>query len=263
MQWQATSFARLRQKWAGVPIAAARARAVDGRAEDVLFLGHSADASFYHRVMLPATALGCDWCGLDSPPPRMIARPRRGPVRRASGPDLGALPHRRRADAVRGGLARPRPRAPGRRDEAVALRRRLLPCTRSSTDAEVLDRIEALLAACDGVTLRDARTSRERYARFNPRTFVCENGIDLKAVRADAARRTTRSTSAGPARPRRVEEMLPWLAQIAGDDARPGRDELRQHRPAARRRGRGPRARSRPSAASRSRACCPSSTRRR
>ena len=31
LRWQATSFAYLREKWAGVPIAAARARAVNGR----------------------------------------------------------------------------------------------------------------------------------------------------------------------------------------------------------------------------------------
>ena len=48
-------------------------------AEDVLFLAQSAGASCYHRTMLPATTLGCDWGGLDSPPPQMILG--RGEVR--------------------------------------------------------------------------------------------------------------------------------------------------------------------------------------
>ena len=57
--------------------------------EDILFVGQSADARFYHRVMLPAIALGCDWCGLDSPPPRMTLG--RGEVAfGAHGPDLSA-----------------------------------------------------------------------------------------------------------------------------------------------------------------------------
>src|SRR6185436_20398719 len=57
--------------------------------DDVVFVGHTVDASFYHRVMLPATALGADWCGIDSPPPRMTLG--RGEVRFGEqGPDLGA-----------------------------------------------------------------------------------------------------------------------------------------------------------------------------
>src|SRR4051794_31913951 len=55
--------------------------------EDVLFVAQSAGASCYHRIMLPAVTLGCDWCGLDSPPPLMTLG--RGEVRFRDGePDL-------------------------------------------------------------------------------------------------------------------------------------------------------------------------------
>ena len=34
-------------------------------ASEILFVGETPDSSFYHRVLLPAAALGCDWCGFD------------------------------------------------------------------------------------------------------------------------------------------------------------------------------------------------------
>src|SRR5258705_4772328 len=48
-------------------------------AREILFVGQSVGASCYHRIMLPALALGCDWCGLDAPPPQMVVG--RGAVR--------------------------------------------------------------------------------------------------------------------------------------------------------------------------------------
>ena len=56
--------------------------------EDILFVGQSADARCYHRIMLPAIALGCGWCGLDSPPPRMTLGRGEVSVRRRASPDL-------------------------------------------------------------------------------------------------------------------------------------------------------------------------------
>ena len=182
-----------------------------GRRRTSLFVGQTADASFYHRVMLPAPALGCDWCGLDSPPPRMTLG--RGEVRfgaRRARPRR--LPHRRRADAVRtragstlirelqaGGTARP-------------LRRRLLPATRSSADAEVLDagRDVPRRSATACICATRAR-SRERYARLNPRTFVCENGIDLKAYALTRpAHDTVNIGWAGTSRAARGDAAVGW-----------------------------------------------------
>ena len=85
---------------------------------------------------------------------------------------------------------------------------------------------------CDGLICATGYIA-ERYARFNPRTFVCENGIDLDAYALTRPPHDTVnigwSGTSGLA-----DEMLPWLQPIAGRDAGPGPDELRQHRPAPR-----------------------------
>src|SRR5262245_50999620 len=145
-------------------------------AEDVLFLAGSAGASCYHRTMLPAAALGCDWGGLDAPPPELILG--RGEVRFDEGkPDLGAYrivvlqtpTHEGWLDVI------PQLQAGGTRvlfDADYHMHE-------IATDEDVLNLIEALLQACDGVICATPYIA-ERYARFNARTFVCENGIDLR-----------------------------------------------------------------------------------
>ena len=58
-------------------------------------------------MMLPALALGCDWCGLDAPPPRMTLG--RGEVRfGADGPDFGGYEVVVVQTPCARGLARPR-----------------------------------------------------------------------------------------------------------------------------------------------------------
>ena len=49
-------------------------------------------------------------------------------------------------------------------------------------DPEALVRFETVLGLCDGVLCAN-RYLAGRYARFNPRTFVCESGIDLERMR--------------------------------------------------------------------------------
>jgi glycosyltransferase involved in cell wall biosynthesis len=177
--------------------------------DDVVFVGHGADASFYHRVMLPATALGCDWCGLDSPPPRMALG--RGEVKFGpDGPDLGAY----RVVVVQTTL-----------DEGwLELVRELRAGgTAVVCDADyhlpelagddVLRRLTAFLDACDGVTCATPYVAA-RYAPLNPRTFVCENGVDLRSYALTRPEHDTvnigwAGTSAPP------EELLPWAGQIA------------------------------------------------
>ena len=67
-----------RRSGPALPVAELARERSDGRASSSR---QSADASCYHRIMLPALALGCDWCGLDAPPPQIARRPRRGRVR--------------------------------------------------------------------------------------------------------------------------------------------------------------------------------------
>jgi Glycosyl transferases group 1 len=180
-------------------------------AEDVLFLAQSADASCYHRTMLPATTLGCDWGGLDSPPPQLILG--RGEVRVDQGePDLGA--YRivvLQTPAQEGWLdVIPKLQAGGTKvvfDADYSMHE-------LATDEDVLNLIESLLRMCDGVTCA-TRYIAERYARFNPRTFVCENGIDLRSYKLTKPPHDTVNIGwAGSSM--YPDEAMPWLVQIAG-----------------------------------------------
>jgi glycosyl transferase family 1 len=180
-------------------------------ADDVLFLAQTAGASCFHRVVLPALALGCDWCGLDAPPPQMILG--RGEVRFDEGrPDLFAyrivVVH---TPAEAGWLDLiPKLQAAGTKvvfDADYHVHE-------MATDRVVLERVEALLRMCDGVICA-TRYIAERYVQFNPRTFVCENGIDLRAYALTRPPHDTVNIGwAGTSMP--LDEILPWLTQIAG-----------------------------------------------
>jgi Glycosyl transferases group 1 len=179
--------------------------------EDVLFVAQTSGASCYHRIMLPALALGADWCGLDSPPPLMTLG--RGEVRFSGGePDLGAY----RVVVVQ------IPAQDGWLDlipELQATGTRVVyeidyHVHEIADDPELLVRIETLLAMCDAVICATPYIA-ERYARHNPRTFVCESGIDLRAYRLTRPPHDTVNVgwSGISLLP---DEMMPWLRQIAG-----------------------------------------------
>ena len=89
---------------------------------------------------------------------------------------------------------------------------------------------------CDGVICA-TRYIAERYAPFNPRTFVCENGIDLRGYALTKPPHDTVNIGwAGTTHARGGDAALAGADRRG--DARQGRHELRQHRPALRRRGR-------------------------
>jgi Glycosyl transferases group 1 len=183
---------------------------MDG-ADGVLFVAQTAGASCYHRIMLPALALGCDWCGLDSPPPRMVVG--RGEVRsRGDEPDLGAY----RIVVVQ------MPGQPGWLD--------LIPELQAGgttvlyevdydmhaieQDPNSLARIEKLVTLCDGVICATERIA-ERYSPLNARTFVCESGIDLQAYALTRPDHDTVNIG-WSGTTLTIEEVRPWLTQIAG-----------------------------------------------
>jgi len=178
---------------------------------DVVFVGQTADASCYHRVMLPALALGCDWCGLDEPPPRI--RLGRGEVRASGGqPDLAAY-------AL---VVLQTPASEGWLDAIPALRAkgtRVLYEVDFDIHAipqapEALALIERLIASCDGVICATERIA-ERYAALNARTLVCESGIDLDAYALTRPPHDTVNIGwAG--RSLTPDEMRGWLTQIGG-----------------------------------------------
>lgn len=182
-----------------------------GAADEVLFVAQTAGASCYHRIMLPALALGCDWCGLDSPPPRMMVG--RGEVRsRGDEPELGAY----RIVVVQmpgqqGWLELiPELQAGG----TAVLYEVDYDMHAIEQDPDALARIEQLVALCDGVICATPRIA-ERYAPLNPRTSVCESGIDLRAYALTRPEHDTVNIG-WSGTTLTLEEMRPWLTQIAG-----------------------------------------------
>jgi len=178
---------------------------------NALFVARSADASCYHRIMLPALALGADWCGLDAPPPHSIVG--RGGVR--GGAD--GLPDFASYDA----LVVQTPSDDGWID--------LIPALRSSGtkvfyDADYdmhafenepgsLATVEALIELCDGVICATERIA-ERYSAFNT-AHLCPSAIDLQAYALTRPPHDTVNIGwAG--RTLTHDEMRTYLAQVAG-----------------------------------------------
>jgi hypothetical protein len=178
---------------------------------DALFVGQTADASCYHRVMLPAQALGCDWCGLDAPPPLSLVG--RGSVR-----GQGGQPAFDSYDV----LVVQTPAQDGWLD--------LIPQVQASGTRvfydidydlhafgqapEALALVESLVELCDGVICATEQIA-ERYSAFNANTHVCESGIDLAAYSLTRPPHDTVNIGwAG--RTLQYDEMRVWVAQVAG-----------------------------------------------
>ena len=230
-------------------------------AEDVLFVAQSADASCYHRIdaardrarlrlvraRLAAAAddrSAAARCRFDAG----RARPRR-------------LPDRRPADAGEEGWLDliPKLQAGGTK---VVLRRRLPHARDRDRPPRCWTLIEALLAHVRRRDLRD-RVHRRALRAVQPADVRLRERHRPARLRADASPPHDTVNIGWAGTTRAVEEMLPWLAQIAG--MMRVRD-VTNFVSIGQRCGdavAGDRARSRRSAASRSRACCPSSTRRR
>jgi glycosyltransferase involved in cell wall biosynthesis len=179
---------------------------------NALFVARTADASCYHRIMLPALALGCDWCGLDAPPPESIVG--RGGVRGGADgkPDFAsyeALVVQTPSDDGWVDLI-PRLQAGGTKvfyevDYDIHA---------FENPPEVLALIESLLELCDGVICATERIA-ERYGPLNANTHVCESGIDLQAYALTRPPHDTVNVGwAG--RTLSHDEMRTWLAQVAG-----------------------------------------------
>jgi hypothetical protein len=158
----------------------------------VLFVGQAGPASLYYRVVLPATALGADWClaadaRLDGYDTLVVQMP--------STPDW--------LDAIR------RLRRRGARvfyEVDWYLHAHV-------ADTPTLRGIETLMGACDGVLCATAFLA-ERYGAFNANVHVCENGLDLRGYAlARPAREAVTVGWAGTTMP--LEEIAGSVAVIA------------------------------------------------
>ena len=165
--WHAQSYARFQAKWsrahlseriADIPTPGDAPPPADQRR--TLFIGQAGPGSLYHRIVLPATALGADWCTA-----QQLERSPEGydtvVIQMPSTPDW--------LEAI-GQLRRRRVRVFYEVDWDLHAH---------VDDAPTLRGIETLMRACDGV-LCATRFLAERYEALHPNVSVCENGLDLR-----------------------------------------------------------------------------------
>jgi glycosyltransferase involved in cell wall biosynthesis len=176
---------------------------------DALFVAQTADATCYHRIMLPALALGCDWCGLDAPPPQSLVG--RGGVRAAGDrPDFGSYEALVVSTPTQDGWLDliPQLQAGGTRvfcELDYDLHAFEQP-------PEAFQVIGAAVEMCDGVICANDRIA-ERYGAMNANTHVCESGIDLQAYALTRPEHDTVNIG-WLGRSLSHDDMRTWLARV-------------------------------------------------
>jgi GT2 family glycosyltransferase len=176
--WHARSYARFQAKWspaqlseriADVPTPGA-SPAPPGQMR-ALFVGQAGPGSLYHRIVLPATALGGDWCTARS-------------ARRLGPGFVGGRPGEPSLEDYDTVVIQ-MPSTPDWLDAIEQLRGRGARVFYEVDwhlhahvdDVSTLRGIETLMGACDGVLCATAFLA-ERYAAFTPNVSVCESGLD-------------------------------------------------------------------------------------
>lgn len=193
----------------------------------VIFLGLGTSAVCYYRCMLPAMAMGADWCGIYNEPPKLVfatgmVRNRetgnydtRVPdllsddydiiiLQQASGPKWVKLVDELRErgkivlyeidDYLHGIKSEPDHHA------------------REYFDTNKLGNIEWVIKHCDGL-ICSTQYIADQYRHFNKNVYVCRNGIDLK--RYDLRRPKRKTVNIGWAGATgHFEAVRPWFQQI-------------------------------------------------
>jgi glycosyltransferase involved in cell wall biosynthesis len=192
---------------------------------EVCFVGLGTSAVCYYRVLLPAKALGADWCGLIGEPPRCgwatgIAR------------GQSRMPPLQEYKVV----VIQQPRGNGwlnvireLQDRGVKVLYEIDDYLHSIRKAEdhsfkeeftkdKLAEYEKCMRVCDGLIASTEYIAR-RYRKFNQNTYVCENGLDM--ARYDLTRPTRPMVNIGWAgatgHTRAIANWLPAVARIMRD----------------------------------------------
>jgi glycosyltransferase involved in cell wall biosynthesis len=149
-----------------------------------LFVGFTTNGIAWYRCALPATALGADWLTITGGPrdPRILAgnATRNGVdatgydvvvVQLAKGPEW--------LETIRAWQAQGKTVLYEVDDWLRGVRKLEEHVHRDSFTLEHLRQYELCMSAADGM-ICSTEWLAERYQRFNPRTWVCRNGIDLR-----------------------------------------------------------------------------------
>jgi GT2 family glycosyltransferase len=197
--WHAQSYARFQAKWSRAQLGERIADVptpgepvLHGDQKRTLFVGQAGPGSLYHRVVLPATALGADW--------------RTAPLGPVEGYDTVVLQMPSTPDwlDVIGQLHRSGARVFYEVDWYLHAH---------VDDVATLRGIETLMGMCDGVLCATPFLA-EQFAPYNANVSVCENGLDLRGY---ALTRPTRDTVtigwAGTTMT--IEDIAPSITAIA------------------------------------------------
>lgn len=188
---------------------------------DVLFVGQGTSTICFYRVMLPALALGADWCGVIGQPGRLSFPT--GLIRKESADARHPVLDDYKVVIIQ------QPYGPGWQREVRRLRaagvkvlyevddyihgiRRMKDHGfRAHFDKALLERAERTMRLCDGLVCSTEYLAR-RYRKFNSNVAVCPNGIDLSRYDLTIPDRTTINIGwSGATGHRRA--IAPWLAQ--------------------------------------------------
>lgn len=155
----------------------------------VLFVGLGKSAVCYYRCALPAMFMGADWVGLHGAPPNVVYAT--GLVgnetvlpafdsydvvvlQQPRGPDWKRLIRKLQAKGVK---------VVYEIDDYVhGIRKMTDHDFRQGFGKPQLAELEMTMRACDAV-ICSTEYIAHRYRQFNPKTYVCENGIDLARYR--------------------------------------------------------------------------------
>lgn len=197
---------------------------------DICFVGLGKSAVAYYRCLLPAQALGADWCGLAGLPPKMVWQT--GLARRTASGELRGQAHSNMPPLTEYKVVVvQQPRGEGwvrviRELQAAGVKvlcefddylhgiRKLKDHSFAEAfDKKRLTEHEMAMRECDGL-IASTEFIAKRYAKYQPNTWVCLNGLDL--ARYDLTRpprSTTNIIWAGATGHGRA--ATPWLGAIA------------------------------------------------
>jgi glycosyltransferase involved in cell wall biosynthesis len=189
-------------------------------ARDVLFIGLGSTPVAYYRCFLPALELGADWCGIAGDPPNtswvtglvdgdskrpnmvedykivVLQEPGKAWIKPIEQMREAGVKVLYEVDDYLHGIQH-------MKDHAF----------RDHFDREFLWGAEQAMKRCDGL-IASTEWIAGNYSHFNKRTFVCQNGIDLRRYRLTRPPRETVNIGwAGGTG--HLEAILPWLQQTA------------------------------------------------
>lgn len=193
--------------------------------KDVCFVGLGTSALAYYRCMLPALALGADWCGVQGVPPKLHWAT--GLIRDENGNPVSQMPDLSKYKVV----VLQQPSGPGWIDAIKALQGVGVKVVyevddylhgikhmddhdfREQYGNQYLSQAEAAMKACDAL-IASTEWIRGNYSHFNKNAYLCRNGIDIARYELSRPKRPTVNIGWAGATGH-LKACIPWFQQTA------------------------------------------------